>query len=130
MARQIGTRRPGLSTLVFVPTVRIDGSQLTDWQSFHDVFAAALGFPAFYGGSMNAWIDCMTSLDNPEDGMTTVHGNAADPVVLHIANASSIPSDLFDGLNECAAFVNWRRIEVGEPAILALSYWRMEPKNT
>ena len=112
-----------------VPCVRIDGSQLTDWESFHDVFAAVFGFPAFYGRNMNAWIDCMTSLDTPEDGMTTIHGSATDPVVPHIANASSVPSELFDGLNECAAFVNWRRIEVGEPAILALSFWRTEPTS-
>jgi hypothetical protein len=25
---------------------------------------------------------------------------------------------------DCCAFVNWRRIEVGEPAVLALSYYR------
>jgi hypothetical protein len=117
----------GVSTLALVPIVRIDGSQLTDWETFHDAFAAVLGFPAFYGRNMNAWIDCMTSLDSPEDGMTTIHGDAADPVVLHIANASSIPSELFYGLNECAAFVNWRRIEAGEPPILALSFWRAEP---
>ncbi len=73
---------------------------------------------------MAAWIDCMTSLDAPEGGLTTVRGSATDPVVIHVANASSIPSDAWDGLNECAAFVNWRRIEVGEPAILVLSFWR------
>jgi hypothetical protein len=110
-----------------MPNVQIDGTELTNWATFHDVFETVFGFPAFYGRNMNAWIDCMTSLDTPEDGMTTIHGTAADPVVLHIANASSIPSDLFDGLVECAAFVNWRRIEVGEPAILTLSCWRTEP---
>jgi hypothetical protein len=55
-----------------VPNVRIDGSQLTDWESFHKVFAGVLGFPAFYGNNMDAWIDCMTSLDTPDDGMTTI----------------------------------------------------------
>lgn len=104
--------------------MRIDGRELTDWNSFHDVFAQVLGFPSFYGRNLDAWIDCMTSLDAPEDGMTTVHGDATDPVVLHIEHASSIPSDVFDAFAECAAFVNWRRIEAGKPAILALSYWR------
>ena len=37
------------------------------------------------------------------------------------------PAGFFDALNECSAFVNWRRIAVGEPAILVLSYWRTAP---
>ncbi|HEY3834620.1 MAG TPA: barstar family protein [Acidimicrobiia bacterium] len=109
-----------------MPCIRIDGSRLTDWESFHDTFAAELGFPSYYGRNMNAWIDCMTSLDSPADGMTTVRGTAADVVVLHITNASSIPREIFDALNECAAFVNWRRVDMGESAILALSYWRTQ----
>lgn len=107
-----------------MPTVQIEGADLSSWESFHDAFSKAFGFPSFYGRNMDAWIDCMTSLDAPEDGMTTIHGSASDPVVLHIANADSIPTDVFGGLTDCAAFVNWRRVEVGEPAILALSFWR------
>jgi hypothetical protein len=109
-----------------VPVVRIDGSRLCDWQPFHDVFAAEFGFPSFYGRNMNAWIDCMTSLDAPEDGLTAVHGSSADPVVLHIESASSIPREIFDAISECGAFVNWRRISTGEPAILVLSCWRTD----
>lgn len=110
-----------------MPVVRIDGGRLTTWESFHDVFAEALGFPSFYGRNMNAWIDCMTSLDAPDDGLTTIHGSPTDPVVLHVENSSSIPVEIFGALNECGAFVNWRRMAVGEPAILLLSYWRTEP---
>jgi hypothetical protein len=111
-----------------MPTVSIDGSRLSDWASFHDVFAEVLGFPDFYGRNMDAWIDCMTSLDAPEDGLTSVHGSSTDPVVLHIRSADAIPPELFNALSECAAFVNWRRIETDEPAILALSFWRTQPK--
>lgn len=110
-----------------MPVVRIDGGRISGWESFHDVFAAEFGFPSFYGRNMNAWIDCMTSLDSPEDGMTTVHGSASDPIVLYIENADSLPSEMLEAINECSAFVNWRRMQVGEPAVLALSYWRTQP---
>jgi hypothetical protein len=30
--------------------------------------------------------------------------------------------ELAEAIEECAAFVNWRRIEVGEPPVLVLSY--------
>ena len=43
-----------------MPIVDIAVSQITDWQSSHDVFATTLGFPDFYGRNMNAWIDCLT----------------------------------------------------------------------
>lgn len=49
------------TTLVAIPADLIVG-----WESFHDVFAETLGFPAFYGRNMDAWIDCMTSADEPQ----------------------------------------------------------------
>jgi len=56
------------TTVITIPTHRI-----TDWDSFHDVFAEILGLPGFYGRNMNAWIDCLTSADEP-------HGLVAQPV--------------------------------------------------
>lgn len=107
-----------------MPLVRIDGAQLRDWESFHTVFASAFGFPGFYGRNMDAWVDCLTSLDAPDNGMTSVHGSATDPVVLQIDNANSVPDEIFDTLVDGAAFVNWRRLEIGYPAILMLSFNR------
>lgn len=107
-----------------MPLVRIDGTELCVWDTFHSVFASAFGFPEFYGRTMNAWIDCMTSLDTPQDALTSVHGSPTDPVVLQLDNANAIPKEIFDELVECAGFVNWRNLEIGKPAILILSFYR------
>jgi RNAse (barnase) inhibitor barstar len=107
-----------------MPIVRIDARRIIDWNTFHDVFVEALGFPDFYGRNMNAWIDCMTYLADPESRMTTVHGDPSNPVVLHIENIDSLPHDIYAAVIECSAFVNWCRIDVGEPAILCLSFYR------
>jgi hypothetical protein len=107
-----------------MPLVKIDARRIRDFESFHDVFAEVLGFPDFYGRNMDAWIDCMGYLDDPGAGMTTIHGTPADPVVLHFDHIAEMPSEVFNALNECAAFVNWRRTDSGDPAILALSYYR------
>lgn len=109
-----------------MPLIRLDGTRITDWESFHTVFAEVFGFPDFYGRNMNAWIDCMTSLDDPADGMTSIHGSASDPVVLQLDHANKLPAELFEAITECSAFVNWRKLEVGEPAILMLSCWRTQ----
>lgn len=47
--------------------VRIDARRIVDLDSFHDVFAEAFGFFGGYGRNMDAWIDCMSSLDDPDD---------------------------------------------------------------
>ncbi len=105
--------------------VRIDTRRIRDWPSFHDVFADAFGFPDFYGRNLDAWIDCLTWLDDPTAGMTTVHAPAGGVVVLQLEHvnefARSCP-DQYAAVIECTAFVNWRKIEMGEQAVLALSF--------
>ena len=103
----------------------IDTAGITDWDSFHDVFAVAMGFPGFYGRNMDAWIDCMTSLDAPTDGMTDVHAPLGGVFVLeleHMADFKQRCEEIHDALVECVAFVNWRRLEQGAPPVLVLSF--------
>jgi Barstar (barnase inhibitor) len=107
-----------------MPLVRVDGNRITDWDTFHNVFAETFGFPGFYGHNLDAWIDCMTCLDDPEAGMTTIHGTPTDHVVLQIDDVNRLPADIYDAVVECAAFVNWRRIKKGDPAILTLSFYK------
>lgn len=105
--------------------VCVDCSKIRDWSSLHDVFAAAFGFPAFYGRNMDAWIDCMTSLDNPEDGMTSIHSAKGQVLTLELENVRPFRkqhSELYLAIIESTAFVNWRRLEVGEPSVLVLSF--------
>ena len=110
---------------MFETKVSVDCVKIRDWESFHDEFAATFGFPDFYGRNMNAWIDCMTSLDEPEDGMTGVHAERGKTLTLQLENVvlfrQSHP-EMYAAIIECAAFVNWRRLEVGEPAVLAISF--------
>ena len=107
--------------------MKLDASRITDWDSFHDVFAEGFGFPAFYGRNMDAWIDCMTSLDDPSAELSRVHAPPGGVVVLqleHVDNLIERYPEQYGTLIECAAFVNWRRIELGEPAVLALSFYK------
>lgn len=107
--------------------VTIDTTEITDWNSFHDVFAQALGFPSFYGRNMNAWIDCMTSLDDPNAGTSKVTVPPGQVLTLQLAHIDDFVTrcpELYAAVTECAAFVNYRRIEQGECTVLALSYFR------
>jgi hypothetical protein len=107
-----------------VPVIDIPVSQITDWETFHDVFAVALGFPDFYGRNMNAWIDCLTYRDE-DDGMASVVVDAGDVLTLQLDDGRAFGArcpEQYAALIEGSAFVNWRRIELGDRPILALSF--------
>ncbi|MBN8224304.1 MAG: barstar family protein [Xanthomonadales bacterium] len=106
--------------------MRIDANNIVDVDSFHSVFAEAFGFPPFYGCNMDAWIDCLSDLDDSSSGMTTVHvdpGKTLSLVIEHAQDFKVRCPDLFSALVECAAFVNWRRIESGQAPVLTLAFY-------
>ncbi len=44
--------------------------KISSWEDFHEASRTAFGFPSFYGGNNNAWIDCLSYLDQG-DGMSS-----------------------------------------------------------
>jgi hypothetical protein len=110
-----------------VKTVVVDmrAQDLIGREGFHDAFAQTFGFPAFYGRTMDAWIDCMGALDDPSSGLTRDFGPDAGLVTLRLAGAEQLKTGApaqWDDLIECSAAVNLRRIEAGQGPILALAF--------
>jgi RNAse (barnase) inhibitor barstar len=106
--------------------VEIDLGKVRDKESFHTAFQEAMGFPSFYGRNRDAWIDCMTNVDAPSVGLSTVHVDQGDFLVLQLKNIKAFRREnpeLYDNLVADAAFVNWRRIRAGGSPILALSFY-------
>ena len=101
-----------------IGTLRLDGQQLSDWPAFHDTFASALGFPDFYGRNLDAWIDCMTRLDEPEFNSKGLA--PGDLLLLHVESQGADPAILTE-LLELSAFVNHRRLQTGQAPILILA---------
>jgi hypothetical protein len=103
-------------------TVRLPTERITNWQSFHEVCREVFGFPDFYGMNMDAWIDCMSDLDE-DAGMTRF--NLAEGEMLHIEVSATesfnrrLP-EIFDALVECSAFVNQRYVEDGKAPVISL----------
>jgi Barstar (barnase inhibitor) len=106
-----------------IKIIRLPSDKITDWDTFHAVFQEVFGFPEFYGRNMDAWNDCMTYLDDPDSGMSSATVAKGGLVVIRVENASAFKKRCpvqYDALVECAAFVNYRRVDVGESPILAL----------
>lgn len=90
------------------------------------MFAEVLGFREFYGRNMNAWIDFLTYADE-DDGMRNVTVALGQVVTLQLEDVSSFADrcpEQFAAIVDATAFVNWRRIEQGRTAGMALSYDR------
>ena len=106
--------------------VSVDTSQITDRLSFHRFFVKAFGFFSGYGNNMDAWIDCMSGLDDRDEIRLSKLGCAAGEVVVlqleYAADFAARQEQMFHELIDCVAFVNWRRIKQGEQALLVLAY--------
>ncbi len=42
--------------------VELDGEKISSWEMLHDRLAVELGFPAWYGGNLDALYDCLTDI--------------------------------------------------------------------
>ncbi len=107
--------------------VIIDLSKIKDKETFHNVFDDIFGFPEYYGKNMDAWIDCMTTLDNTPSQTKKLTLKENEMLVLQLENAKYLKKNnpkIYDDLIECSAFVNWRRIEKGLQPILILSFYK------
>jgi len=105
--------------------IRIDANRIVDWSSFHAMFSEVFGFPDFYGANMNAWIDCLSYLDDPDSGMTKIHIEPGETLTVIIENSRAFKErcpEQFSALVECAAFVNYRCAEKDQSALMALAF--------
>lgn len=108
-------------------TVTVAARALLDWPGFHAEMARVFGFAAFYGANLDAWIDCLTYLDDPGAGMTTVHAPPGGVVTLVVQDVDVLARDapaIFEALVDGVAFVNERRRERGDGPVLSLAYDR------
>jgi Barstar (barnase inhibitor) len=109
-----------------MPVVEVPTQRIRDWDAFHDVFAEILGFPDFYGRNLNAWIDCVADADNPSSEMMSTGVEPGDVLTLQLGLVSEFAKrcpEQYAAIVECAAFVNWSRIETGNRPIVALSFY-------
>jgi|JI6StandDraft_1071083.scaffolds.fasta_scaffold97890_3 RNAse (barnase) inhibitor barstar len=92
----------------------IDLTTVTGWESFHELFAQSFDFPDYYGRNMDAWIDCMEDFAVGESALR-----------LDLKGMKALKSrcpEIYNALNECSAFINYREAQSGGGSIIALCY--------
>lgn len=94
--------------------IRLETAPIIDKASFHHECASLFGFPDFYGRNMDAWIDCMSDLEEPDSSMTKINLGEDDILVLEITDTESFKQRCprqFEDLVSCTAFLNTHRFE-------------------
>jgi len=105
-------------------TVRLPTATIMDWDSFHAVCQETFGFPTFYGRNMNAWIDCLTYLDEG-DGMSRFDLRPDEKLIVEVLETKDLMRrvpDIFTALVETTAAVNQRHIQDGKQPMIALVF--------
>ncbi len=108
-----------------VKRIRLDTKQISDWDSFHEQFRERLGFPEFYGKNMDAWIDCMSCLDDADAGMSSVTLESGEQLVIELPDVEDFRSrcpEQLEALVDCTAAVNRRFLEGGDRPVLLLAF--------
>jgi RNAse (barnase) inhibitor barstar len=88
----------------------IDGSTLTDWKAFHDVFKQTLNFPAYYGNNMDSWIESMAEIK--------------EPILISITDSEALKEnaeEIYFTLLECTALVNSIKLDEDDQSLIAVS---------
>ena len=103
-------------------TAILNGKDITDEASFHAQCVPAFGFPAFYGNSMDAWVDCLSYLRDDEN-MTQFRLKPNEVLDIVVQDAELMKAqvpDLLEEITFCIAGINERYEDYGEKPALKL----------
>lgn len=104
-------------------TAELDGAAITDFPSFHAACKLALGFPADYSATMDAWVDCLSYLRD-EDGMSKFRLKPNELLEIVIKNADAMQAaapDILEEVSFCIGGINERYEDYGEKPALKLT---------
>jgi barstar (barnase inhibitor) len=105
-----------------MPKAVIDTTAIHDWDTLHAACKEAFGFPDFYGNNGNAFIDCLTYLDEG-DGMSRFALKPGETLNVELAGASEFAGRAPEQAVALLAWigaVNERHVEDGKPPMLLL----------
>jgi hypothetical protein len=103
-------------------TAELNGAAIVDEASFHDESRRAFGFPASYGNTIDAWVDCLSYLRD-EENMSKFRLKPDEVLEIVIAGADQMRArvpDLLEEIGYCIGGINERYEDYGEPPALEL----------
>jgi Barstar (barnase inhibitor) len=103
-----------------VPRIVLPTSEIRNEKTFHAVCQRVFGFPDFYAHTMDAWVDCLSCLDDPAADMSSFTLAPGELLVVVVPGSAGLKDEVFDALVDGSIAVNARFVERGKPPVVAL----------
>jgi hypothetical protein len=103
-----------------MPRVVLPSNEIRNEKTFHAACQRLFGFPDFYAHTMDAWVDCLSCLDDPSAEMTSISLAPGELLVIVVPDSASLKKDLFTSLIDGTIAVNRRFVARGKPPLVGL----------
>jgi len=92
-------------------SIQIQEDIFLDQERFHAEFSRIMGFPDFYGSNWDAWIDCMSHINETNEAMsevTVAKDEALEIEVLVSDGREYDKTSVYAAFSSCVSAVNGR----------------------
>jgi RNAse (barnase) inhibitor barstar len=103
-----------------MPRVVLPTNEIRNEKTFHAVCQRLFGFPDFYGHTMDAWVDCLSCLDDPSAEMSSLTLAPGELLLIVVPNSTQLKKEMFESLVQGTIAVNTRLASRGKPPVVGL----------
>jgi RNAse (barnase) inhibitor barstar len=103
-----------------MPRVVLPTNEIRNEKSFHTVCQRVFGFPDFYAHTMDAWVDCLSCLDDPSAEMCSLTLAPGELLLIVVPNSAQLQNEIFHSLIKATIAVNTRLASRGKPPLVGL----------
>ena len=103
-----------------MPRVVLPTSEIRNEKTFHAVCQRVFGFPGLYDHTMDAWVDCLSCLDDPAADMSSFTLAPGELLLIVVPDSAKLTDEIFTALIDGTIAVNTRFVERGKPPAVAL----------
>ena len=103
-----------------MPRIVLPTGEIRNEKTFHAVCQRVFGFPDLYDHTMDAWIDCLSCLDDPAADMSSFTLAAGELLVIVVPGSAELKDEVFNALIDGTIAVNTRFVERGKPPPVGL----------
>ena len=103
-----------------MPRFVLPTTEIRNEKSFHAACQRMFGFPDFYAHTMDAWIDCLSCLDDASAEMTSLTLAPGELLLIVVPDSAKLKKEIFSVLIDGTIAVNSRFVDRGKPPVIGL----------
>jgi len=103
-----------------MPRIVLPTSEIRNEKTFHAVSQRVFGFPDLYDHTMDAWVDCLSCLDDPAADMSSFTLAPGELLLIVVPGSAELKDDVLNALIDGSIAVNTRFAERGKAPVVAL----------